>query len=170
MLKLKANGKHKELKDEFIDVTLNELADAYAYVSGLAPDLKRYLLSDNEEDINKEKFFEFKLEWVARFSDFSVDDLRLIPIDAPDSLSVDWLYGHCKKFLYQPESYLELKEFKHKGKKYTLMESLKTIGGAELLFGNGNYRQFMIGSQLTNMVEENRNQGGIPSLIQLFAV
>lgn len=171
MLNLKANNKPITLKDEFNDITLNELAAAYKYVNGLDADTKRYLLHD-AEDLDQVKLFEFKLEWIARFSDLTVEDLRLIPIDNDDltQLSVNWLYDKCEKFLHQPEVYLQLKEFKHKSKTYNLIEPLKTIGGAELLFGNGNYRQFMIGSQLQQMIQDNKNSGAIPSLVQLFAL
>jgi hypothetical protein len=171
VLKLKANGISKKLKDEFIDVTLNELAAAYKYVSGLDADLKRYLLASSEAEVNEDKIFEYKLKWISLFSDFTIEELRLVPLEgADDSLSVDWLYGHCKHFLKQPKSYLVLKEFKHKGKTYNLIKPLKTISGAEMLFGTANFRQFMLGSQLASMVEKNKTDGGIHSLTQLFAL
>ena len=168
MLRLKANGSTKNLKDEFIDVTLNELSNAYKYVGASSPELKRYLLNDNDA-IDDNKIFEHKLYWISLFSDFTIEELRLIPLEG-DSLSVDWLYNHCKLFLKQPESYVELKEFKHKGNKYKIIEPLKTIGGAKMLFGNANFRQFMIGSQLTNMVSDQKNERCIESLKQLFAL
>ena len=171
MLNLNANDTKKTLKDEFIDVTLNELASSYKYVSGLDNETKRYLLNDGET-FDDSKLFEFKLNWIGLWSDFTVDELRLVPIEGNDvnSLSVNWLYDHCKHFLKQPESYVQLKEFTHKKKTYNIIEPLKTIGGAEMLFGKANFRQFMISSQLTKMIEENKNQGGIPSLVQLFAL
>ena len=171
MLSLKANGNKKIIKDEFIDITLNELAAAYKYVSGLDAETKRYLLTKGEE-VNSDKLFEFKLKWISLFSDFTIEELRLVPLgnDDFDGGSIEWLYSKCALFLHQPKSYLELKEFKHKGTQYNIIEPLKTISGAEMLFGNGNYRQFMLGSQLTSMIEENKNQGGIPALIQLFAL
>lgn len=171
MLSLRANDKKKTLKDEFIDITLNELAAAYKYVSGLDAETKRYLLNEGET-FNDSKLFEFKLKWISLFSDFTIEELRLIPIEGDDfnSLSVDWLYDHCKHFLKQPESYIQLKEFDHKRTTYNIIEPLKTVSGAEMLFGKANFRQWMISSQLTKMIEENKNQGGIPSLITLFAL
>ena len=172
MLSFKANGKRKTLKDEFVDVSLNELSAAYKYVSTLSPELKRHLLNSSTNKIKESELLEFKINWISLFSDFSVEELRLITVKDGDltDISVEWLYNKCELFLHQPKSYIELKDFKHKGKKYSLIKPLKTISGAELLFGNGNYRQFMLGSQLTSMVENNKNQGGIPSLIQLFAL
>ena len=172
MLKLKANGNNKTLKDEFIDVKLNELASAYKYVSGLNADLKRYLLAGSDADIDDSKVFEYKLKWISLFSDFTVEELRLIPLEGEqaDSLSVDWLYNHCKLFLNQPETYIELKEFSFKRQQYNLIKPLKTISGAQMLFGTANYKQFMLSSQLASMVENNKNEGGINSLIQLFAL
>jgi len=171
MLSLKANGQKKTLKDEFVDVTLNELAAAYKYVNGLDSETKRYLLSEGET-VNDDKLFEFKLHWISLFSDFSIEDLRLVPLEDSEenSLSVDWLYNHCKAFLKQPESYVTLKEFDFKGVDYHLIKPLKTISGAEMLFGKANYRQFMLGSQLATMVEKNKSEASIGSLTQLFAL
>jgi len=171
MISLKANGENKTIKDEFIDVTLNEIATSYKYVHGIDAETKRYLLHDGET-VNDEKLFEFKLKWVSLFSDFTIDELRLIPLEGDDvtSLSVEWLYQKCKVFLNQPESYLQLKEFKHKGKQYNLIEPLVTISGAEMLFGKANYRQFMLGSQLASMIEKKKGDASINSLTQLFAL
>ncbi len=172
MLSLRVNEDSRTIKDEFVDVTLNELSDAYKFVSTLDAKTKRCLLATTEEEIDQNKFFEFKLKWVALFSDITVDELRLIPQTEGNGLniSVDWLYNHCEKFLNQPESYLELKEFKHKGTNYKIIEPIRTIGGAQLLFGNANYRQFMLGSQLTNMVNDQKDERSIESLKQLFAL
>jgi hypothetical protein len=174
LLNLKVNNDSRTLKDEFIDVTLNELAAAYRFVSSQDAETKRFLLLDDAKEISNSKFYEFKLKWIELFSDLTVDELRLLPManDENDltTITVDKLYGFCELFLHQPKTYLELKEFKHKGKKYNLLEPLKTISGAELLFGNGNYRQFMLGSQLTNMVKDQKNDKGIQSLKQLFAL
>ena len=171
MITLKANGESKTLKDEFIDVKLNELAKAYKYVSSLDNETKNYLLKDGE-DFNSDKLFEFKIKWISLFSDFTIEELRLVPLEGNEenSLSVDWLYNHCKAFLKQPESYVTLKEFDHEGTQYNIIEPLKTISGAEMLFGEANYRQFMLGSQLAAMVEKNKSDGGINALAQLFAL
>ena len=168
MLKLRANNQEKVLKDEFIDITLNELDSAYDYIKGLSADLKRYLLTDSDVDVDEHKLFEFKVHWVSLFSDFTKEELRLIPLEG--SITVDWLYNHCKQFMKQPESYIQLKEFTHKKVTYSIIEPLRTISGAELLFGNGSYRQWMLGSQLSAMVEENKKQGGIKHLKNLFAL
>jgi hypothetical protein len=172
MLEFKVNEEKRRLKDDFIDVTLNELAASYKFVSEQDAETKRYLLSKDAKEIDKDKFFEFKLKWIALFSDFTVAELRMIPIEGNElsNLSVEWLYDHCKQFLNQPESYLELKEFDHKGKTYNILEPLKTISGATMLFGNGNYRQFMLGSQLSNMANSQKNEKGIEGLKQLFAL
>jgi len=168
MLKLKANNLNKQLKDEFVDITLNELAEAYKYIQGLDADLKQYLLSNSEKEIDSDKLFQFKIHWITLFSDFTKEELKLIPMEG--SISVEWLYNHCKQFMKQPESYVQLKEFDHEKVSYKLIEPLKTISGAEMLFGNANYRQFMLGSQLTAMVEANKRQTAISSLVQLFAL
>lgn len=172
MLNLRVNDDSRTIKDEFIDVTLNELSSAYKFVSTLDAKTKRSLLATTEDEIDQDKFFEFKLKWIALFSDITIDELRLIPQTDGNGLniSVDWLYKHCEKFLNQPESYLELKEFKHKGKQYNIIEPIRTIGGAQMLFGNANYRQFMLGSQLTNMVNDQKDEKSIESLKQLFAL
>ena len=168
MLKLKANNLDKHLKDEFIDISMNELAAAYKYIQGIDNDLKQYLLTNVEKKVEESKLFEFKIHWITLFSDFTKEELRLIPMEG--AISVEWLYSHCKQFMKQPESYVQLKEFEHKKVIYKLIEPLRTIAGAEMLFGNANYRQFMLASQLTSMVEANKQQTAISSLVQLFAL
>jgi hypothetical protein len=172
VLSLKVNDESRTLKNEFVDVTLNELVAAYKFVSNQDGEVKRYLLSEVDAEINQDKFFEFKIGWISLFSDFTIDELRLVPLgeDEFDGGSIEWLYNHCILFLKQPESYLDLKEFTHKGTIYKLIEPLKTIGGAKMLFGKGSFRQFMLGSQLTTMVADQKNERGIESLKQLFAM
>ena len=173
MIALKINnGKKRTLKDEFIDITLNDLSKAYDLVYKQLPVIKNHLIDGkeivNESDLNQ--FFEFQLKWVAMFSDFTIEELRLIPMEETDSLSVSWLYSKCKLFMGQPPTAIDLKEFKHKGVNYKIIEPVRTISGAVMLFGNANYRQWMIGSQLSTMIEEHKSGKGIEALKQLFAL
>lgn len=173
MIALKINnGEKRTLKDEFIDITLNDLSKAYDLVYKQLPVIKNYLIDGkeivNESDLNQ--FFEFQLKWVAMFSDFTIEELRLIPMEETDSLSVSWLYSKCKLFMGQPPTAIDLKEFKHKGVNYKIIEPVRTISGAVMLFGNANYRQWMIGSQLSTMIEEHKSGKGIEALKQLFAL
>ena len=170
MLSLIANGIEKQLKDEFIDVTLNELAAAYQYIGSLSAEMKRYLLTASEAEIDEEKVIEYKIHWISLFSDLTKDELKLVPTDAVIGLSIDWLYNHCEQFLHQPISYREFDYFEHNNIKYNLLESTNTIGGAKMLFSKGTFRQFMLGSQLTSAVSEHKNNRGIQSLKQLFAL
>ena len=64
MLSLKANGKQKHLKDEFADVTLNELAKAYEFIQGLSPEMKRYLLTDSDAEMDEGQVFEYMISWI----------------------------------------------------------------------------------------------------------
>ena len=59
MLSLKVNNDSRTIKDEFIDVTLNELSDAYKFVGTLDAKTKRSLLATTDEEIDQNKFFEF---------------------------------------------------------------------------------------------------------------
>ena len=88
MLRFKANGKTKTLKDEFYHVSLNELAAAYKYVSTISPDLKRYLLKDSKNEVKESELLEFQMQWISLFSDFSVDELRLIPVKVRKSINL----------------------------------------------------------------------------------
>jgi hypothetical protein len=171
VLKLNANNESRTLKNEFVDVTLNELVEGYKFIASLDAKTKSYLL-DETGDIDRDKFFECKIKWISLFSDFTIDELRLVPLgnDEFEQGSIEWLYFHCKSLMKQPESYLELKEFKHKGTTYKLIEPLTTISGAKMLFGKGSFRQFMIGSQLSTMVADQKNERGIEGIKQLFAM
>ena len=75
MIALKINnGEKRTLKDEFIDITLNELAKGYELINNQLPVIKNHLIDGkeivNQSDLNQ--FFEFKLKWVAMFSDFTI--------------------------------------------------------------------------------------------------
>lgn len=168
MLNLIANDTKKQLKSSFTDVKLKELSKAYEILATQSINVLGWL--NNDKECPEQEMYDFKILWVSLFSNFTTDELKLIPLVATDSLSLDFLFTQCKFLMYQPKSALDIKEFKIGGKTYKLIESLKTIGGAEMLFGNANYRQWMLSSQLAKIIEENKNEKCIQGLIQLMAV
>lgn len=171
MLKITVGNKKHTVKNEFEDVTLNELATAYKVLNTQDKVIKAYL-TDGEMPNDEFKLIEFKIKWLSLFTTVPIEQLRLIPLHLlPDSLSLEWLYNETTKFMRAPESALDLKQFKHKGVTYKLIEPLTTISGTQMLLGNANFRQFMLSSQLSQMVEDNKaNERCIESLIQLLAV
>jgi len=166
MLPLIINEQKRKLKNDFIDVTIAELVEAYEFVKTIPVAVKTHLLDDKPIE-DEGLLIDFQISWVALFSDIPERDLRLVPLKMlSDSLSLEWMFNQCKKFLKAPESYIDLKEFKFQGTKYKLIEPLTTLSGAKMLFGTANYRQFMLCSQLANMVSENN----ITGLNQLAAI
>lgn len=168
MINLTANGAKKYLKTSFTDVTLGQLSDAYGQLAQQSAVILDWLNKDKE--CPESDMFEFKMFWVSLFSDFTLSELKLIPMHDKDSLSVEFLFDQCKLFIYQPKVALDIKEFKLKGKIYKLIEPIRTISGASMLFGNASYRQWMLGNQLSKMVTDNQNDKCIEGLIQLLAV
>lgn len=170
MINLIANGEKKQVNNEFIDVKLVDLSKAFKFLAGQPKSVLEWLYDSEKECDFKEKI-NFKIGWISFFSNFTIDELKLVPTEiTADSLSIDFLFNQCAKFMNQPQVHLDLKEIKIKGKKYSIIEPVKTISGAAMLFGNANYRQWMLSNQLARVAEENKNEKCIDALIQLLAV
>lgn len=159
------------IKNEFIDVKLSELSEAYKLLHRQDKTIQDFVLEDKMPD-DEHKLIEFKIKWVAMFCSLSEEQLRLVPLKIyHDSVSLDWLYSLTEKFFRIPDSALDLKSFRFKGKKYELIKPLTTISGAKMLLGSSNFRMFMLSSQLSQMVEENKSsERCIDNLRQLVAV
>jgi hypothetical protein len=125
---------------------------------------------NEQKDIDESELYNFMINWVSFFTDLSIDELRSIPLNDIDSLNIAFLFKQTTKFLSQPPVVLDLKELKLGGKTYPLMTELRTITGAKMLFGNGSYRQWMLGNQLSKIVAENKNEKVVDGLLQLLAV
>lgn len=160
MINFEIQGKYYKLRDEFHEVKVSELEKAYNFLKNQPISIVNWLVKGNEveEDLKQR----FKIDWVAFFSDIPKELLMLVPID--------FLYNQCEKFTRVPETFIDLKKFKIGGNNYKLMEPLTTISGAKMLFGEGNFRQWTIGNQLTKMVAEAKSYNAINPLKQLVAV
>ena len=170
MIKLNANGAKKYINDEFIDVKLFDLSRAFKFL-GSQPKSVIEWLQDSEKVCDYQEQINFKIGWISFFSNFTIDELKLVPFEITnESLSIDFLFNLCSKFLKHPEVHLDLKEIKIHGKKYSIIEPIKTISGAKMLFGNANYRQWMLLTQISKIVEENKNEKCIDGLVNLLAV
>ena len=170
MIKLTANGAKKYINDEFVDVKLFDLSKAFKFLASQPKSVLEWLY-DSEKECDYQEKINFKIGWISFFSNFTIDELKLVPFELTnDSLSIDFLFNQCAKFMNQPEVHLDLKEIKIHGKKYSIIEPVKTISGAAMLFGNANYRQWMLLTQLSKIIEENKNEKCIDGLVNLLAV
>ena len=170
MINLNANGVKKYINDEYTDVKLFDLSRAFKFLGGQPKSVIEWL-QDSEKECDVQEQINFKIGWISFFSNFTIDELKLVPFEvSEESLSIDFLFSLCAKFLKQPEAHLDLKEIKIQGKKYSIIEPVKTIAGAKMLFGNANYRQWMLLTQISKIVEENKNEKCIDGLVNLLAV
>jgi hypothetical protein len=160
MINFEIQGKDYKLMDEFHEVKVSEIALAYSFLKEQPMGIINWLVKGS--DVEEELKLRFKIDWVAFFSDIPKDLLMLVPID--------FLYNQCEKFTRQPEVFIDLKKFKIGGNNYKLMEPLTTISGAKMLFGEGNFRQWTIGNQLTKMIADSKAYKTIEPLKQLIAV
>jgi len=169
MINLIANGEKKKLFNNFEDVKLSTLSSAFKYLAKQSKAILDFVAEDKECD--KQEEIAFKIGWISFFSTFTIDELKNVPITGTaDSLSIDFLYNQCVIFMGQPKAVLDIKQIKIQGKKYDLIKEVKTISGAAMLFGNASYRQWMLLTQLSKVVEENKNEKCIDALINLLAV
>jgi hypothetical protein len=169
MLKLKINNKKHKLKSEFNEVDLNTLKKAYKYLDGLPFDLKAYLEDDTKE-VKQSKLLDFKINWIALFSDIDIEVLKLVRVEGAQDLSIEFLYDHCKKFIYQPNQYAKISEFKLNGSRYELVKDTQTISGAAIMFGEGTFNQWKLSNMLTQQIQKDINQSTVDCLVQLLAV
>jgi hypothetical protein len=163
ILKLKIGEHSRKVKTGFEDVTLRELSDAYKWIHTQSFALKAHLF--NGKAVPEAELIEFKINWICKFSDFTANELKLVSFE-----DLDFVFKQVEIFLKVPEVHLDLKEFKYKGRTFKMIEPLRTISGAKLLFGNANYRQWMLCNQLAKIVENRESANCIEGLTQLLAV
>jgi hypothetical protein len=169
MIKLRLNDEKRVVYDSFSDITLQHLRRGYEIFSYQDKDIKNFFLKEGSE-IKESKLFDFYIDWLSIFSDLTKNELRNISVESNIDLSLQNLFSYTKKFIYSPEHVIDLKELTHKGKKYSIIEDIKTINGARLYFGNYNYNQFKLSAQLSSSIEGVKNGNAIDSLVQLLAI
>ena len=171
MIKLKLhNGQKRVIYDLFSDVNLYQLKKAYSYLSNNTHvDILKFLKGENN-NIDESKLLDFKIDWICLFSDIKKEELTKLAVSSDQDLSIDWLFEKVLKFCYFPEEVVDLKSFKFQGVEYKLIEEIKTISGAKMLFGNGTYNQFKLAQMLARQVKDTLTPNVADSLIQLVAV
>lgn len=169
MLKIKVNGSDKLLFTEFKDITLQHLRKAFELVDKQPKEIKDHLIRGKE--IEQKKIYEFAIEWILIFSNLEKKHLLYISLEeTPLDLGIIKMYEMTRLFFYYPSDVKDLREMYHKGKKYKIIEPLRTASGTELLFGNTNYKQYKLMTQLSAKVDDKKNANTVDSLIQLLAV
>lgn len=169
MLKIRVNGEKHYVKNLFSDCTLKDLEEAFILIDQQPKAVKDHILRGKE--IEKKDLLEFMIDYVLIFSDLKREHLENIAIDeGPLDLSLVKLYELTRPFMYYPKDILEIREFKHHGKTFRLLEPLRTVKGVELFFGNASYKQFKLMSQLATEIDKNKTQGAVDSLRQLLAI
>jgi len=148
---------------------MHELRRAYTFLNNTHIDILDFL-NGKKDVVDESKLLDFKIDWILLFSDIEKKELLNISVDSVTDLSVDALFGMCMKFCYFPEQALDVKSFKLNGVEYKLIEEIKTISGAKMLFGNGTYNQFKLAQMLARQIKGDLKPNIADSLLQLVAV
>lgn len=170
MLKLKIGGNKHKLFNEFYEINLKKLKEAYDYLDGCDIYIKEYFRDREKNSVKQAYLLDFKIDWIAIFSDIDKEILKNVKVEGAADLSIDFLFGHVEKFIYPPTQYLEVKEFVCGGKLYKLIPETKTISGAAILFGEGTYNQWKLANMLSTQLSKDSSPSTVDNLVQLLAV
>lgn len=170
MLKLKINGTKYHLLNEFHEVNMKALRDVYAFLEGLDIDITEYFKDKEKNKVSASKLLDFKIKFLSFFTNIEEDVLKNVRVEGAQDLSIEFLFSHVEKFIYQPQQYAQVKEFTLNGKKYELVKDTETISGAHILFGEGNYNQWKLSNMLSAQIQKGINVNTADSLVQMLAV
>ena len=172
MIELNYNGKAAKVYTEFEEITLKQLADGFEVFRNSSFSVQNFFLKGEETD--EKQLFEFAVKWVAVFSTIPQKDLRLVNLhpnpENAGSVSLIGLLSATKDFLSPPERVQDVEAFKHKGKLYRIIEPLRTIGGAQLYFGNASFEQWKLSNMLNDAMQQGIGRLKVDSLRQLVAL
>jgi len=172
MIELEFNNKKGRVLTEFREVDLKTLAKGLQIFEDSPLSVQKFFLEG--EDAEEKDIFNFAVKWISNFSTLTAQELRLVNVNPLEgegySISLTGLLYQTKGFLMNPERVEDIEEFIHNGKKYKILEPLKTIGGAKLYFGNASFEQFKLSSMLNDAMSKGIGGLKINSLIQLVAL
>tara|TARA_R110000765_G_scaffold371493_5_gene461735 strand:- start:111 stop:953 length:843 start_codon:yes stop_codon:yes gene_type:complete len=172
MIKLEFNNKKGTVLTEFHEVDLRTLGKGLEIFHKSPLSVQNFFLQG--EDAEEKDIFNFAVKWISNFSTLTINELRLVNVNPlqgqPDTVSLSGLLDQTKSFILPPERVEDIEQFTHNGKTYSIVEPLKTIGGAKLYFGNASYEQFKLSSMLNDAMSKGVGELRIDSLIQLVAL
>lgn len=146
-----------EIRNEWSDVTIKQIAKAQEYIDNMPKWLSNYIYSEGDEPVSEGKLLKFYVDWIGFFTDIPKEYLEgEIAVNNTDELSLIELFGLVSKFLGEPsqEEIGESEVIKLGGKEYRLIESVKTSGGVSKMLGGATYKHFSESQALASLFQK----------------
>jgi len=149
--------KQYEIKNNWSDVTIKQMAKAQEYIDNMPKWLSNYIYSEDDEPVSEGKLLKFYVDWCCLFTDIPREYLEgEIAVNDTNELSLVELFGLVSKFLGEPsqEEIGESEVIKLGGKEFKLIESVKTAGGVSKMLGGATYKHFSESQALANLFQK----------------
>jgi hypothetical protein len=146
-----------EIRNQWSDVTIKQMAKAQEYIDNMPKWLSNYIYSEDDEPVSEGKLLKFYIDWIGLFSNIPKEYLEgEIAVNNTDELSLIELFGLVSKFLGEPsqEEIGESEVIKLGKKEYRLIESVKTTGGVSKMLGGATYKHFSESQALASLFQK----------------
>jgi len=146
-----------EIRNDWSDVTIKQMAKAQEYIDNMPKWLSNYIYSEDDEPVSEDKLLKFYIDWIGLFSNIPKEYLvGELAVNNTDELSLIELFGLVSKFLGEPsqEEIGESEVIKLGKKEYRLIESVKTTGGVSKMLGGATYKHFSESQALASLFQK----------------
>ena len=150
--------KEYQLRNEWADNTIKQMAIAQDYIDAMPKWLEQYIYSDKDDTpVSEIKLLEFYIDWILIFSDIPREYLESeIEIKDSKDTSLIELFNLVGKFLGEPtEAEVGSSDtINFEGIDYVFIESAKTAGGIEKLLGGATFKHFAESQALSTLFQK----------------
>ena len=156
MIKVTIRDKEYEVRDKWEDNTINQLIKPQQYINNLPSWLESYIYKGSDTPVSESKLLDFYIEWIEMFSNIPIELLKeAIPVKGEGD-NILLLFNATSKFLGEPtqDDIKPSETLNFRGVDYTLIESVKTVGGVEKLLGGATYKHFSEAKALSDLFQK----------------
>jgi hypothetical protein len=89
-----------EIRNDWSDVTIKQMAKAQEYIDNMPKWLSNYIYSEDDEPVSEDKLLKFYIDWIGLFSNIPKEYLEgEIAVNNTDELSLIELFGLVSMYL-----------------------------------------------------------------------
>jgi hypothetical protein len=149
--------KDYQIRNEWSDNTIKQMAKAQAYIDQMPKWLSNFIYSEDNEPVSDNKLIKFYVDWIELFSNIPREYLESeISVNSTDELSLVEVFGLVAKFLGEPreEDIGSSDTIKLGKKEYVIIKSVKTAGGIDKMLGGATYKHFAESQALSSLFQK----------------
>lgn len=149
--------KDYQIRNEWSDNTIKQMAKAQAYIDQMPKWLSNFIYSEDNEPVSDNKLIKFYVDWIELFSNIPREYLESeIAVNSTDELSLVEVFGLVAKFLGEPreEDIGSSDTIKLGKKEYVIIKSVKTAGGIDKMLGGATYKHFAESQALSSLFQK----------------